>query len=88
MNRNTTNRTWWAAVFGQNLRAARLKSGLTQLKLARAAGIDRPSLTTYEAGGVIPSVMVAARLADALGVGLADLLPINDVHWVNAIGRL
>lgn len=59
---------------GGRLRALREASGRTLAETARQAGISRRYLTEAEAGRANPSLLVLARLADALGVELAGLL--------------
>lgn len=54
--------------FGQRLRDARLARGLTQLDLARAAGVHHAQIGRYENKGAVPAADVLARMADALGV--------------------
>ncbi len=58
---------------GRRIRAARQASGLSLAELARRAGVSRRYATEAEAGRANPSVLVLARLADALGIGLASL---------------
>ncbi len=59
--------------FGERLRAAREAAGLTQAELADTAGIHRVDVNRYERGKFEPSLSVAFRLADALGVRVDDL---------------
>ena len=56
------------------LKAARLARGLTMSRLATAAGVSTASVHGYERppGRYVPAV-VAGRIADSLGVVLADL---------------
>jgi molybdate-binding protein/DNA-binding XRE family transcriptional regulator len=55
------------------LREARLRRGLLQEELARAARISRQALSAIEAGRASPSTPVALRLASALGESVEDL---------------
>jgi transcriptional regulator with XRE-family HTH domain len=57
-----------------NLRRVRVSQGLSQEKLAADAGIDRAYLGGIERQTENPSLDLLDRLADALGVALADLL--------------
>jgi transcriptional regulator with XRE-family HTH domain len=63
--------------FGARLRAAREAArggeGMTQQALADACDIHRIDVTRYENDKIVPSLAVAWRLADALGVSLDDL---------------
>lgn len=57
------------------LRAIRERRALTQAELAQMAGINRVTLNTIEAGHSEPRAGTVRRLARALGVGPADLMP-------------
>jgi len=61
---------------GENpVRVLRDYRGLTQLQLAKAAGIGRPYLAELEAGRKQGSVSVLRAIAAALAVELDDILP-------------
>jgi transcriptional regulator with XRE-family HTH domain len=65
----------WRARVGRNVRRLRqAQVGLSQEKLAVDAGIDLTYLGGIERGRRNPSLLVMARIADALGVELAELL--------------
>jgi transcriptional regulator with XRE-family HTH domain len=49
------------------LRDARLDAGLTQVQLARRAGVSQPVIAAYEAGSREPSVPMLSRLVEATG---------------------
>jgi transcriptional regulator with XRE-family HTH domain len=57
-----------------NVRAARLKSGLTQGHLAVAAGTTQQQIQRTETGQKV-SLELACRIAGALKAGIADLFP-------------
>jgi transcriptional regulator with XRE-family HTH domain len=59
---------------GARVRALRAGRGLTQLRLAERAGISRPSIANVEAGRQNVSLRQLCALADALGVGVEDIL--------------
>jgi len=60
---------------GALIRSYRADRGMTQTALARAAEISKTYLSELEGGqGTRPSADVLLRLADALGVSIADLL--------------
>lgn len=61
-------------IFGTNVRRVRRKRGLTQEKLAFEAEIDLTYMGGIERGTKNPSLLVMARIADALSVPLAKLL--------------
>ncbi|MFE5139262.1 helix-turn-helix domain-containing protein [Streptomyces fagopyri] len=59
---------------GAALRDQRRLAGIPAAQLAEAVGRTRDAVWSYEAGRRVPSVDVAATLADELGVGLDQLL--------------
>jgi len=59
---------------GDRIRAVRLHANLTQETVALRAGIDRPSVVRIEQGQQSPTLDTLIRLADAIGVPLADLV--------------
>ena len=61
-------------VTGARIREARLYANLTQEKLAELAGMDRQAVNRIEQGHASPLLDNLIRLADALGVPLADLV--------------
>jgi transcriptional regulator with XRE-family HTH domain len=61
--------------FGQRLREVRLKVGVSQEKLAELAGLHRTYVSTVERGLKNISIVNIARLAAALDVEPADLMP-------------
>ena len=64
----------WRAIFGKNVRKYRQLRGLTQEKLAFEAEIDLTYVGGIERGKRNPSLLVMARIANALSVPLARLL--------------
>lgn len=64
----------WPAVLGRNVRRIRLSRKLTQEELAVDAQIDLTYLGGIERGKRNPSLLVMARIADALSVKLPELL--------------
>jgi transcriptional regulator with XRE-family HTH domain len=64
----------WPAVLGKNVRRFRRQKGLTQEELAFEAEIDLTYMGGIERGKRNPSLLVMARIANALGVQLAKLL--------------
>lgn len=59
---------------GARIRDIRLHAGLTQERLAELAGLDRQAVNRIEQGHQSPILDNLLRLADALGVPLADLV--------------
>lgn len=64
----------WRKIFGANVRRLRKARGLTQEQLAFEAEIDLTYQGGIERGKRNPSLLVMARLAEALSVKLTDLL--------------
>jgi transcriptional regulator with XRE-family HTH domain len=64
----------WRALFGRNVRKYRQQRKLTQEQLAFEAEIDLTYMGGIERGRRNPSLLVMARIADALGVQLLKLL--------------
>lgn len=58
----------------QQYRQAR---GWTQSKLSRLSGVSQTYISELEAGKKQPTVTIAHKLAEALGVGLDDLLGVK-----------
>ncbi len=57
------------------LRQARVAAGLTQQALADRVGVVRPEIARWEAGGRLPRVDTAVRLALALDTTVEKLWP-------------
>jgi transcriptional regulator with XRE-family HTH domain len=60
--------------FAENLRRLRTERGITQEELGSRAGIQMADISRYETGNRDPRVTTLARLADALGISIAELL--------------
>jgi transcriptional regulator with XRE-family HTH domain len=54
----------------REIRAARLRAGLTQAALAERAGTSQATLSAYESGRKEPSVRTLGRILDAAGARL------------------
>lgn len=61
--------------FGRNLRKIRERIGISQEKLAELAGLHRTYVSSVERGERNISLLNIERLAKALGVPLAKLMP-------------
>ena len=66
--------------FPKRLRSFRVKEGLTQKELAKRIGVDRTTISKYEAGDRMPDVEKAFRLAECLKVSIDDLLRVKHVE--------
>jgi transcriptional regulator with XRE-family HTH domain len=64
----------WKALVGGNIRRIRLSKRMTQEQLAFDAEIDLTYVGGIERGKRNPSLLVLARIADALSVPLAKLV--------------
>jgi transcriptional regulator with XRE-family HTH domain len=60
--------------FGAAVRQRRLTLGLSQEALADEAGIDRSYMSSVERGGQNIGLVLAAQIARALELTLADLM--------------
>jgi putative transcriptional regulator len=60
-----------------SLKVYRAMKDLTQEQLAGLAGITRASVNAIEAGRMVPSVLLALKLATALNVAVDDLFRLS-----------
>lgn len=60
-----------------SLKVYRAMNDLTQEELAGRAGITRASVNAIEAGRMVPSVLLALKLATALDVAVDDLFRLS-----------
>jgi transcriptional regulator with XRE-family HTH domain len=70
------------------LRAARLRSGLTQRDLAKRAGRPQSSVARWESGSMQPSFETLRGLLRACGFDLWCLLVNDDDSYVEFIDRM
>jgi transcriptional regulator with XRE-family HTH domain len=61
-------------LFGENMRAARLVAGLSQVALSEATQLDRAAISFLERAERSPDLSTLLRVARALGVKPAELL--------------
>lgn len=59
---------------GRNVRRIRLRTGLTQEKLAEISGFSQQYISGLEQGNRNPTVVTVYEIASALGVNYLDLL--------------
>jgi len=64
-------------VLHNTLRVQRAIHDLTQAELAERAGVTRKSVNAIEAGRMVPSVLLALRLARVLGVSVETLFSLD-----------
>jgi transcriptional regulator with XRE-family HTH domain len=60
--------------FGENMRAARAKAGLSQVALSEATSLDRAAISFLERAERSPDLSTLVRVARALAVTPVDLL--------------
>ena len=60
------------------LKVQRAMRDLTQADLAELAGITRRSVNAIEGGRMVPSVLLALKLARALGVTVETIFSLDD----------
>lgn len=61
----------------RRIRSARARAGFTRKQLAAASGASERYLAHLEAGTGNPSVEMLLAISDALGIAMADLLPLG-----------
>ena len=66
------------SMFGDKMRAARERLGLSQVALGQRLGMVRQQINNYEQGRFEPSWDTARRIADALDVSLDYLAGLRD----------
>lgn len=60
---------------------------MTQAELARRAGVTVTYVSKLESAGAAPGIDLVDKLATALGVRIADLLPSPDATDTGAVAR-
>lgn len=63
------------ALIGSRVRFHRQQRGISGVKLAAAAGVSQPFLSQLESGQTSVAIATLYRIAGALGIDPADLLP-------------
>ncbi len=76
-----------AAALARNLRRLRAERGLTLDELAKRANVSRSMLIQIEQKRVNPTLAILVRLAQALDVGLAELVELGRQRRVRVISR-
>ena len=82
-------------LFAQRLLQARKKRKMSQEELAKLLGVHSPIVGRYERGEVKPSIEVAAKIAEALGISLDYLTGLSEqeldqtlLHQINELQAL
>ena len=65
--------------FGKNLRACRLRAGITQEELCLRASVHRTEISLLEVGARVPRIDTLIKLASALSVQPGELLV--GINW-------
>jgi putative transcriptional regulator len=60
------------------IKVERARRDLTQADLAALAGVTRRSINAIETGRMVPSVLLALRIARALGVSLEAIFSLEE----------
>jgi len=76
-----------AEALARNLRRLRGERGLTLDELAKRAAISRSMLIQVEQQRVNPTLAVLVRLAQALDIGLAELVELGSRRGVRVVAR-
>jgi len=61
------------ALIRNSVQRFRLERGMTQQDLATRVGVSRQTIMNIEFGRTHPSILLAYRIADALGISVTDL---------------
>lgn len=64
-------------VFAVNLKKIRKQKDMTQNELAQKSGVSIGTISSYESGIKSPSLLIVAKLAEALGVSIDELCGFN-----------
>jgi transcriptional regulator with XRE-family HTH domain len=62
---------------GQRIQEIRLTKGLTQIELSYRCEMERSNMRRIEAGGTNPTILTLKKIADALEVGLAEIVKLG-----------
>ncbi|MCA1857048.1 helix-turn-helix transcriptional regulator [Massilia oculi] len=62
-----------------SMKVQRARLDLTQAGLAERAGVTRKSINAIETGAMVPSTVLALKLARALGVSVEELFTLEHV---------
>ena len=71
--------------FGETLRRLRKQADMTQEELANKCNMKKQSISRYETGEREPNIRTAKIIADALGVKLESLVPLDHPYLVDEV---
>jgi transcriptional regulator with XRE-family HTH domain len=66
-------------MFGDNLKRARERAGISQAQLAELIGVSQPMVAQYELNTKVPSVIIAVNMEKALHVTCRELVEGKEV---------
>ncbi len=72
---------------GVRVRALREARGLSLRDLAARSGVSAPMLSQVERGGTSPTLAVANKIANGLGLSLSQLLRLDEGQFVAVVRR-
>lgn len=64
--------------FNENLKSARIRSGLSQKDVAESIGVAKSTYSLYESGKREPNVNTIKKISDCLKVSVDELLGLNE----------
>jgi putative transcriptional regulator len=67
------------------MKIQRAMRGLTQAQLADLSGITRKSINAIESGRMVPSIILALKLARTLGITVEELFSIEPADASSAV---
>lgn len=74
MSTSTKTQGEAAAWMAKRIRAARARAKLSQAELGERMGVHKAAVSRWERGGHVPSGDSLQRIADGLGITVAELL--------------
>ena len=86
--RNGKDARLLAEELGRNIKAERVRRGMTQAQLAEQSDVVEQTLGRWERGSSFPAVPVLCRLADALAVPVDVLLGRGAPIYISAVPPL
>jgi transcriptional regulator with XRE-family HTH domain len=82
--RSATGRTDVSAI-GARVKALRESASLSLRDLAQRSGVSAPMLSQVERGATSPTLVIASRIADGLGLRLSQLLRLDEASSVTIV---
>ena len=76
-----------SGVLGERMRGLRRRRGLTLEALAKRSGVSRAMISKLERGEKNPTLVVAAKIAEGLGITLSQLVGVEERREVVVVTR-